>query len=112
MLMVRLAIRSPGGATTRSTPAGLHQARRALESRHAERQSGKQTPGRNPEARRQKEKGKRYGSEVLGELVQSKKAHPSDQKALNTLNPIAPLLPKPPGERELLNDLARGGCVI
>ena len=32
--------------------------------------------------------------------------------ALNARNLIAPLLPKPPGEREILDALACGGCAI
>ena len=41
-----------------------------------------------------------------------KKHIPLIKEALNSGNPIAPLLPKPPGEREILDALACGGCAI
>ena len=41
-----------------------------------------------------------------------KKHIPLIKEALKALKPIAPLLPKPLGERELLDDLACGGCAI
>jgi hypothetical protein len=41
-----------------------------------------------------------------------KKHIPLIKEALKDLKPIAPLLPKPPGEGELLDDLACGGCAI
>ena len=41
-----------------------------------------------------------------------KKHSPLIKEALNARNLIPPLLPKPPGEREILDALACGGCAI
>ena len=55
----------------------------------------------------------RKGRDVVLRFSESwgglKKHIPLIKEALNSGNPIAPLLPKPPGEREILDALACGG---
>jgi hypothetical protein len=58
----------------------------------------------------------RKGRDVVLRFSESwgglKKHIPLIKEALNAGDPIAPLLPKPPGEREILDALACGGCAI
>jgi hypothetical protein len=58
----------------------------------------------------------RKGRDVVLRFSESwgglKKHIPLIKAALNAGNPIAPLLPKPSGEREILDTLACGGCAI